>query len=429
MNKLGFAEARHLVSRTGFGPEWNSIQQLVGKPMSQAVNLILKQHSSPLPPAPHMTHWSKLSRLRQNMKQKRMIMRISHTEGGGIQKWWIKHLLATQTPFIERMTLFWHNVFPSTITKTQSMTLLYQQNLMLRKNALGNFKSLLHAVAKDPAMLIYLDGSENIKGEPNENFAREVLELFTVGRGQYQEHDIRQAARAFTGWNIDSRTGHFVNHYNQHDHGEKTLLGKKGSFNGDQALDIMLQHPRTPIRLVERFWAEFINSSTPNPTTIKQWANTLVRSHYNITSLLRAILTSDAFWTKSNRGALIKSPIDLGVGTLRTLPYNLPRNNLAHQLALMGQPLFDQSTVKGWVTGQDWISTQSMLLRSSLIRNMTRGNLRSSKSEMDKKLPNIPKEKMAQWLLAIPPLTGFPKKEGSQRLVRHLVLDPAFQVY
>ncbi len=429
MDKLGFAEARHLVSRTGLGCEWNSIQKLINKPMQQAVDLILQQRNSNPPRPPHMTEWSKLAKLRENMRQKRMIMRIAKTEGKGMQQWWVKHLLTTQAPFIERMTLFWHNYFPSTITKTLSVKLLHQQNLMLRKNALGNFKTLLHDVGKDPAMLLYLDGYENVKEAPNENFAREVLEIFTVGRGQHQQHDIREAAKAFTGWSIDDRSGRFVNKSQSHSLEQKTILGKKGNFNGDQALDIMLKHPRTPIRVAERLWAEFINVSRPNPAVVKQWANKFVHSNYNITALLKTILTSNEFWAESNRGALIKSPIDLAVGTLRMFPFSLQRNNLAHQLNLMGQPLFDQPTVKGWATGEDWLSTQSLLLRDSMLKSVTRGNMRTPKSGLDKHLPNISKEKMAQWLLAIPPMHGFPKTEGSQRLVRHLILDPTYQVY
>ena len=430
MDKLGFDEARHLIVRTGFGPHWESIQKIVGKPMPQAVDGILKQRNSTPPRPPAMSPWSKLVNLRGNMRRKKMIMRISKTEGTSIQKWWLQHLLTTPAPFVERMTLFWHNVFPSTIAKTLSATLLYQQNLLLRKHALGNFKVLFHDIAKDPAMLVYLDGYQNEKEAPNENFAREVLELFTVGRGQYNENDIHEAAKAFTGWGIDDRSGRFVNRPNQHDTSVKTILGQRGNFDGDQALDIMLKHKRTPERIAERMWREFINTSRPDPRVVKRWAQKFVASNYDITTLLRTVLTSNEFWAVSNRGALIKSPIDLAVGTLRTLPMSLPKDNLAHQLNLMGQPLFDQSTVKGWVTGEAWLSTQSLLLRDGLMRNLNRGSMRSEKSGMDQYLPkNISKEQMAKWLLPIPPSHAFPEKEGNKRLVHALTLDPAYHIY
>ncbi len=430
MDKLGFDEARHLIVRTGFGPEWASIQKIIGKPMPQAVNAILKQRNSTPPRPPAMTPWSKLAGLRSNMRSKKMIMRIASTEGPALQKWWVQHLLTTPAPFVERMTLFWHNVFPSTISKTLSSSLLYQQNLLLRKNALGNFKVLLHEIAKDPAMLVYLDGNQNMKGAPNENFAREVLEMFTVGRGRYNENDIHEAAKAFTGWSIDDRTGRFVNHADLHDTSVKTILGQKGNFNGDQTLDIMLKHKRTPERIAERMWKEFINTSRPNPTIVKQWAQKLVSANYDITTLLRTVLTSNEFWAESNRGALIKSPIDLAVGTLRALPMKLPKDNLVHQLNLMGQALFDQPTVKGWVTGDAWLSTQSLLLRDGLLRNLNRGSMRSEKSGIDRLLPpDLSKEQMAKWLLPIPPAHAFPEKAGNKRLIHALTLDPAYQIY
>ena len=429
MGRLSLAEASHLVSRTGIGAEWDSIQRVVGKPMPHAVNLILQQSRSNPRPLRNVSKWNRLLKLRSNMNRKRMMMRVAKNEGQALQHWWADHLLKTRSPLVERMTLFWHNYFPSTIGKTLATSLLYNQNMMLRKHSLGNFKQLLHAVAKDPAMLVYLDGHENVKGSPNENFAREVLELFTVGRRQYTEHDIREAARAFTGWGINANTGSFINQPNNHDHGQKKILGKVGNFNGDQALDIMLQYHTTPIRIVERFWYEFVSVNRPNPALMKRWAASFVGSNYNITQLLRVVLTSKEFWSPRNRGGLIKSPIDLAVGTLRSLPYTLPRDDLAHQLTLMGQPLFNHSTVKGWATGKDWVSTQSFLLRDSLLRNLTRGNLRSAKSGMDAKLPKISREEMADWLLNTKALNSFPKKRGKQRLVRALVLDPSYQVY
>ncbi|MCK5727211.1 MAG: DUF1800 domain-containing protein [Thiotrichaceae bacterium] len=428
MSRLSLADASHLVSRTGLGAEWGSIQQLVGKPINHAVDSILyRRHSMP-PPLLHMSKWDRLYAMRKSKNNKRMMMRTANREGKALQQWWSSHLLKTDSPLLERMTLFWHNFFPSTIDKTLATSLLYRQNQLLRKHALGNFRTLLHDVAKDPAMLVYLDGYENVKGSPNENFAREVLELFTVGRGQYKEPDIREAARAFTGWGINNAGG-FVNKPKLHDHGKKRILGKVGNFNGDQALDVMLKHHTTPVRIVERFWYEFVSVNRPNRSLMKRWAASFVRSNYNITQLLKLVLTSKEFWSPQNRGALIKSPIDLAVGTLRTLPYSLPRNNLYHQLSLMGQPLFNHSTVKGWVSGKNWVSTQSFLLRDSLLRNLTRGNLRNKKSSMDAKLPQLSRDEMAEWLLNTQAVNPFPEKRGKQRLIRALVLDPSYQVY
>lgn len=429
MDTLSFEEARHLVYRTGFGPQWEHIKRIEGKPMQQAVDAILSSRHSNPPPPPPLSPWKKLVQLRGNMARKKNLMRISRSEGKALRDWWVNHLLKTQAPLVERMTLFWHNVFPSTIAKTMAVGLLHQQNLMLRKNALGNFRTLLHEIAKDPAMLVYLDGYQNVKGNPNENFAREVLELFTVGRGIYREEDIRQAARAFTGWSIDDNSGRFEFRQDLHDNGTKTILGKRGNFNGDQVLDIMLQHHRTSERIAERFWREFVSIASPNPAVIRRWAQTFKGSNYDINRLLKTVLTSDEFWSTANRGALIKSPVDLAVGTLRTLPYTLPRNNLHHQMSLMGQPLFGQPTVKGWATGKEWLSTQSLLLRVSMLRNLSRGIMRHEKSHMDQLLPKLSDKEVTAWLLTVPPLHASPEKPGLQRLVRSLVLDPAYQVY
>ena len=427
MNKLDFAEARHLVSRTGIGVEWKRVNQLVGMPMPLAVETILRQKPANPPAFRAKLPWQQLITLRKNSQHSSMLMGVVRDERKALHLWWIRHLLRTQSPLIERMTLFWHNMFPSTMTKVMSGDLLYQQNLMLRKHALGNFRNLLYATAKDPAMLIYLDGSQNLKEAPNENFAREVLELFTVGYG-YGQRDVRDAARAFTGWSVNKHNGRFINQSKQHDFGMKTIFGRAGKHTGEQALDIMLEQVKTSERLAERLWYEFVSIAHPNPQIIKRWANVFIHSRYNIETLVRTVLKSDEFWAMKNRGGLIKSPIDLVIGTLRTLPYVSPHKDLTHQIALLGQSLFEQPSVKGWIGGEDWISSQSLLLRGNILRNFTRGNLSNSRSGVEQALPAINKQKMAAWLLAVPALKTLPIQEGKQRFVRALVLDPAYQV-
>jgi uncharacterized protein (DUF1800 family) len=430
MGKLGFNDARHLVARTGFGIEWETLQRYQNLTRQQAIEHLLSNRDMHLPAPPGMSPWQKMVSLRGNMRRKKMVKRISRGEGKKLQDWWVKHLIATRSPFLERMTLFWHNHFPSSIKKTTQASMLHQQNLMLRKNALGNFGQMLHDIARDPAMLLYLDGYVSTKDEPNENFARELLELFTLGLGHYSENDMREAARAFTGWSIDDRNGHFVFHAEDHDDGTKTFLGKRGNFKGEDIINILLQHPRTAETIAEKMWHEFISISRPDARIIKQWAQVFRASHYDIKTLLRAVLTSEPFWNKANRGALIKSPIELTIGTLRTLPYTLRRTDLAHNLNIMGQAVFDHPSVKGWVGGKTWISTQSLLRRNSMMTNLTSGNLneRKNRGGIAQKLPDIPPQQLAEWLLAIPPLQAMPTQPGKQRLARALVLDPAYQV-
>jgi uncharacterized protein (DUF1800 family) len=364
------------------------------------------------------------------MARQRNMQRMAKTEGKSIQNWWVNHMLTTKTPFLERMTLFWHNHFPSTIDQTKQPSALFEQNVTQRRHALGNYGNLLFAMAKDPAMLIYLDGYKNVKEDPNENFARELLELFTMGGTQYyREYDIKEAARAFTGWGIDDRTGKFRFYPERHDNGIKTFMGHRGNFNGDDILMILMKHPRTAETIAEKMWNEFVNSSKPNAAYTRRWAAQFRDSNYDIKALLIAVLSSDAFWDPKNMGALVKSPVELTIGTMRSLPYRLRKNNLSHNLSIMGQSLFAHSSVKGWSGGNDWISTQSLMRRTGLLTNLTRGNLRQANdAKMMRHMPDCTDEELITWLLPVPPLNPLPTQPGRQRLVRALVLDPAYQV-
>ena len=198
-------------------------------------------------------------------------------------------MLTTPSPLTEKMVLFWHNHFVSSLQKVRSPVLMYRQNALLRKHALGYFGDLLHEVAKDPAMVIYLDSASNRKGQPNENFAREVMELFTLGEGNYGENDIKEAARAFTGWSLDPDTGEFVVRPLIHDDGVKTVLGRSGNFDGDAVLDILLAQPQTAEFIVAKLWREFV-SPTPDPAEVKRIARMFRDNRYNIKVALRALL-------------------------------------------------------------------------------------------------------------------------------------------
>jgi uncharacterized protein (DUF1800 family) len=249
---------------------------------------------------------------------------------------------------------------------------MYGQNALLRREALGNFGELLHAVARDPAMVLYLDSASNRKGKPNENFAREVMELFTLGEGHYGERDVKEAARAFTGWGFDPATGTFLFREGAHDDGEKTVLGRTGDFDGDAVLDILLAQPQTAERLVTKLWLEFV-SPRPDPREVKRLAAVLRDARYEIRPALRALLVSDAFYAPENRAALIKSPVDLVVGTLRqfqfatgdVLPFVLAANQL-------GQALFAPPNVKGWPGGEAWINSTTLLRRKAFVDQLFR---------------------------------------------------------
>ncbi len=428
MGRLSFSDTRHLVARTALGQQWGGVKALQGKTRAEAVKILLTSGNIKTPPTPRLTPWAAVNRMsQQNGAGKMRARKMMQKEGARLKSWWMLHLLQTKTPVNEHMTLFWHNHFTSSLEKVEQPKLMYLQNKLLRQNALGNFRSLLHKAARDPAMLIYLDGSENVKGSPNENFARELLELFTLGRGHYSEADVKAAAIAFTGWGVDRNRGTYIYNSSKHDSRRVTFMGKSGSFNGDQIIDIILAKPRTAENIAEKFWKEFISDARPDPRVIRSWGTTFRKSNYNIKTLLSTVLNSDAFWSHKYRGTLTKSPVDLVVGTLRTLPFpKLPDTELVHISQLLGQDLFDPPTVKGWAGGSAWIDTQTLLVRTSLLNKLTRHSGASAK--VQSYLPKTNGAEIVKWLLPLAPVLPLPTTPGKRRMVRALMLDPVFQL-
>ena len=260
---LGYDDARHLLARTGFGPNDAEIRTYASMTREAAVDTLLRgaQTVATLAPPASATDTSPLRPPRGDAteEERKAFVRKQVREGLELRAWWINEMRVTPSPLTERMTLFWHNHFVSAQPKVRTTRLMYWQNATLRENALGNFGTLLHAIAKDPAMLVYLDGVRSRKGTPNENFAREVMELFTLGEGHYTEQDIKEAARAFTGWSLDRETGQYVFRPALHDYGLKTVLGKSGRFDGDDVLDILLARPETAEYVTAKLWREFVS--------------------------------------------------------------------------------------------------------------------------------------------------------------------------
>ena len=285
-----------------------------------------------------------------------------------LQAWWIEEMLATPTPLTERMTLFWSNRFTSSFQGVRWMQLMYRQNVMLRRNALGNYRTLLHEVIRDPAMLLYLNGQQNRKQSPNENFARELLELFTLGEGHYTEADIRQAARAFTGWKVVP-PGRAELNPRQFDEGRKTFLGNSGDFDGDDIVDLILEQPRAAEFVVENLWREFV-SPTPDARVVAKLARDF-RRDWEIAPLLKALFKQPAFIEQARAGSLVKSPVELVVGTARGLQLPIPPRQLVRAADRMGQRLFGPPNVKGWPSGEDWITSNWLLERRNFLLMIT----------------------------------------------------------
>jgi len=392
---MGYDEARHLLSRTDFGVTPAAVRAIEGLDYASAVDRLLA-HARPTTatPAPNWINEG-LKSIRERQREAVEKIRAAGGANGApgeklkgvdgkplnvarpiqeqareLRNWWIEEMIVTDQPLVERMTLFWHNHFTSSLQKVRFPPALYFQNVLFRRQALGNFATLLKAVARDPAMLIYLDGVRSVARQPNENFGRELLELFTLGEGHYTEADIKAAARAFTGWSIDPETGSFADHFREHDGGDKTFLGQTGRFDGDDVIAILLRHPRTAETIVRKLWLEFV-SLTPDPAEVSRLAAGFRASGYEIKPLMRSIFLSAAFRDPANRAGLIKSPVDLIVGTVRVLGLPVPeKTQLVRMLQGLGQVPFDPPNVKGWPGGESWISTYTMLLRQQFLRRM-----------------------------------------------------------
>ena len=371
-------EARHLLSRTGFGSSYAEIEQYSKLSYADAVDQLLDQVNSQLEVQPPSWLFEPISFDRRHMrnaseKERKEMRRDIRKKGLEVKGWWYAEMVNTDSPLTEKMTLFWHNHFTSSMQKVKFPILLYRQNELFRQHALGNFKDLTHAITKDPAMLGYLDNFKSTKQSPNENFARELLELFTLGEGNYTEQDIKEASRAFTGWSIDRRTGEFRFYRRLHDSGKKKFLEQSGNLNGDDIVEIIFQQPKVATFLVNKLWLEFV-SETPNQKEVERLAKIFRASNYEMKPLMRELLMSNSFRDSEHYGRLIKSPVDFIVGTLRIFDIPVQDGRLiAFASANLGQNLFDPPNVKGWPGGSDWITSSSLLSRQQLIERMFRG--------------------------------------------------------
>jgi len=370
---IGLDGARHLLGRTGFAASSDEIRAFAKLSRNEAADKLIKAavaSNAAITPPPAWVNDKPISPAKlqaMSREERQMEQRRNAEHALELREWWFREMLTTPSPLAEKMTLFWHNHFATSQQKVRFTPLLYRQNVMLRQQALGNFGSLLRQVARDPAMLIYLDGANSRKEQPNENFAREVMELFTLGEGNYTERDIKEAARAFTGLSIDRETGAFMFRRGIHDYGNKTVFGKTGNFDGDQIIDALLAKPEAAQFVTRKLWKEFI-SSTPDELEITKLAAGFRDSGYNIAKLMRSVLSSEAFYAPEHRAALIKSPVEFVLGTMKT--FEIETANLRPFViasALLGQNLFATPNVKGWPGGEAWINSATLLGRKQLI--------------------------------------------------------------
>jgi uncharacterized protein (DUF1800 family) len=290
--------------------------------------------------------------------------------------WWVKRMLGTPHPLREKLALFWHNHFATSNAKVNNASFMLRQYELMYRHALGSFRTLLLDMGKDPAMMVWLDTNTSKKGMPNENYARELMELFSLGIGNYTEQDIREASRAFTGWEI--KDGKVVLNESQHDDGDKTVLGKTGKWTGDDIARICLEQKSAPYFIVGKLYRFLISETVPVTTELlTPLAEQFRASDYNFGQLVETMLRSNLFFSPTVYRTRVKSPVDFVLGIVRPLMRpdsvsNQPRPaELASALDQLGQNLFNPPSVKGWDGGQAWLNAQTLLNRNNLALALT----------------------------------------------------------
>ena len=304
-----------------------------------------------------------------------------------LEMWWLLRMAYTARPFEEKMTLFWHGLLTSAISKVGRAELMLQQNQFFRQNALGRFPDILKGVSRDPAMMIWLDLNSNRKGHPNENYARELMELFSLGVGNYSEQDVRESARAFTGWTLRAQRFSYDKRF--HDDGQKTFLAHTGNFDGNDIIDIIVQQPASAKFITNKLFTFFVY---PNPTDqiLQPFVQTYVASNYSIRALVQKLLTSNEFYSPRAYRALIKSPTEYLIGIIRGLGLKANGVGLPQAMNLMGQLLFNPPNVAGWPGGPAWLSTGTWLARLNTANRVTTALTAAAPNAVLKSNPKAP---------------------------------------
>jgi uncharacterized protein (DUF1800 family) len=344
-------KAGHLLRRAGFGFTLAELEAAVNDGPKKTLARLLA-------PAEGMERFEKdLAPIEE------VIARTNN--GGQLRAWWLTRMLYSPHPLREKVTLFWHNHFATSQAKVRDAALMIGQYRLMYRHALGDFSALLRAMAYDPAMLVWLDGAGSKKGSPNENYARELMELFSLGIGHYSEKDIREAARAFTGWTVAD--GKAVFDPKQHDDGEKAVLGRKGKLGPDDVAELCLAQPACPHFLCARLFRWLVSDVLePTRELLAPLAKSFRESKWDMAALVERMLASNLFHSRHAYRSRVKSPIEFALGTVRALEGRVGTVALADELEKLGQNVFSPPSVKGWDGGQAWLNGQTLLYRQNL---------------------------------------------------------------
>jgi len=383
--KWNYETAAHLLNRAAFGGTPAEIKRVQEKGLEASIGDLLDvpdDVANVMPPS-----WArprdirgrfvKVRSLRSDPGQSEKLEEMHMSEGADIldlRRWWLELMITTPAPLLEKMTLFWHGHFATSIQKTRDGYWMWLQNDTLRRNALGNFRTLTKKMSRDPAMMIYLDLGQNRMEHPNENWARELMELFTVGIGNYTEQDVRESARAFTGYRINLANQQFRFAGPQHDPGLKTFMGRTGSLGGDDIIDTLLEKPACAQFIGRKIWRYFVEEEPP-PGIVDAVASNIRSHNYEIRPVLREIFGSREFYSGRAIRSQIKSPIQFLVQTCKLLEAPFP-SAAAAQAAMpqLGQILFAPPNVKGWDGGKAWITTSTLLFRYNFANYLINGD-------------------------------------------------------
>lgn len=357
-------QLQHLGWRAGFGESLPVIRSWAKKRRKEVVRKLILGPESELDPVKVVDETDLPDYRKQKnmgMEERKALQRMNTNGIKDLNVLWTHAMIDSDHPLREKMGLFWHGHFAC---RTQNVLFNQQLLQVIRQHGLGNFGTLLTEVSKTPAMLAFLNNQQNRKQRPNENFAREVMELFTMGQGSgYTEKDIKEAARAFTGWSFDE-VGQFKFRKNIHDEGVKTILGKTGNFDGDDVIKILLEQKQTAKYITRKLYKYFVNEENPDETHITQLADKFYQSGYDLRALMQEIFTADWFYDEKNIGSRIKSPMELLIGLRRAIPMQFEQEEamLVFQ-RVMGQTLFYPPNVAGWPGGRSWIDSSSLMFR------------------------------------------------------------------
>lgn len=355
----------HLHRRAGFAADWQMLQRDLHDGPDKSIDRIISQ----LAGEPDDTDFERSSR----------ILCKAATDSNDIarlQAWWLYHLINTPHPLRERLTLTWHNHFATSNVKVSSVGMMRQQNDTLRRHSSSEFSELFRAMAHDPALLTWLDADANRKEHPNENLAREIMELFALGVGHYSESDVREAARALTGWTVHEQK--FLNLPEQHDDGVKTIFKRSGNWDGDDLVQMLIEHPAAPRRVATRICETLMGESTRTDELVEALARGLAAHRMDIGWGVETLLRSEVFFAEQNISCRVLSPVETVVSAIRALELTRPQPRtvlVAEAAARLGQELFYPPNVFGWPEGRSWLTSRAIIGRANFAASLVAGRL------------------------------------------------------